>query len=1365
MNSKWQIHKIGLVDFWYYDEEEFYFEEGRMLLRGANGSGKSVTMQSFIPLLLDGNMRPERLDPFGSKARRMENYLLEDGDGRQERTGYLYMEFKRQGSETFVSVGIGMRARRGKPLDTWYFLLQDGRRIKQDFFLYRQEKQKIPLTKTELRNRIGDGGQVLDSQKEYMAMVNKLIFGFETIEGYKELIDLLIQLRTPKLSKDFKPTIINDILSDSLMPLSEDDLRPMSEAIENMDGLKTSLDNLRETRGAAGKIKRVFDRYNRFVLFDKARKFRQLNQEYRQEERRIKALLEELEAGQKQLEQDELQLVKLQQELKVRQAEKDSLGSSDAARLKEQEQELLETLGEDQRKQEEKRRNREQKEARRKDLEWEHKRLKEEQERQTDQLIDLLQEMEDLLQVLPFDEFAFMKKDLLENPLSDYGFEAQKTLLKRLKSQLEEGLGLLSKEQQLRQVYDSLLAVVEARQQEQEQKEREIRQYEQQLREVKNELTEKVYAWRGHNQELTVPDAVMQEITTGIEQFTKESSYVAIKDLTAPVIEAANQKQQKALAGLLHEQEQWQAKIGAKEAELLEWQNKQDPEPDLSEAAARSRQALRQAGIAFTEFYKTVDFPRDWPAEKVNRLEEALFKMGILNAVVIDAEEREKVLALDAGLADTYIFSNVEHVKNSLSDFLEIANEDNNILFFQKISNVLQGIGYGGSDFHTRIYEDGHYRLGIITGTITREYEARYIGTLTRARYRRQRIEQLQQELVQLKAENALVAEQIAAIRQCIEQLKQEKESFPDGTDLILAVAQLTDREGDLKQIVQALKREQDQLLARQQELNEVRKQVQEAAGKVYLAPKLEIFQSAKDEAEEYQELLTQTQLICSGLRNLQSQQLVTADQLEQVDEDLDVLIREGSDILKELEKRQALLHSVREQLKLTNYEEIKEKLDFAVQRLKELPEEEKSLLVVKTKREDALEQQVEAKARHVEQSLSLRQKLQFSQKGVEQEVQLGYYPDDLTRFTENDNLAGLCEYVVKTEGTAFEQIQREDVAGSLQNAYHENRGYLLEYSPVMETIFAGTSESREFAEIILKRLNITAKYRGINVNFKEFLIRLEQDIEEKESLLSDKERELFENILIHIIGRKIRAKIYSSEEWVAKMNALMGGMKTSSGLTLFLRWKSKNAEHEGQLDTRRLVELLKKDPQWMSEEESERLIGHFRSKIQEARKLLEQSDGVKSFHGLVREILDYRKWFEFQLEFQKTGEAKKELTDRIFFTFSGGEKAMAMYVPLFSAVVAKYQAANGDAPRLISLDEAFAGVDEQNIKDMFRLMVDFDFAFIINSQILWGDYETVPRLAIYQLLRPDNARFVTVISYLWNGKVRELKTEEEHHG
>ena len=93
--------------------------------------------------------------------------------------------------------------------------------------------------------------------------------------------------------------------------------------------------------------------------------------------------------------------------------------------------------------------------------------------------------------------------------------------------------------------------------------------------------------------------------------------------------------------------------------------------------------------------------------------------------------------------------------------------------------------------------------------------------------------------------------------------------------------------------------------------------------------------------------------------------------------------------------------------------------------------------------------------------------------------------------------------------------------------------------------------------------------------------------------------------------------------------------------------------------------------------------------------------------------------------------------------------------------MAAIYAGAREDSPKMISLDEAFAGVDEMNIRDMFRLIVEFEFNFMINSQILWGDYDTVPALAIYQLIRPENARFVSVIRYLWNGKKKVMVTDQ----
>src|SRR5690606_16520492 len=113
VNGRWRLNRAGIFNFWYYDEEIFPFSDGKLLLRGTNGSGKSVTMQSLIPLLLDGKKSPDRLDPFGSRARRIEDYLLGEKGvvDRDERTGYLYLEYRRRGTEQTLTTGIGLRIR------------------------------------------------------------------------------------------------------------------------------------------------------------------------------------------------------------------------------------------------------------------------------------------------------------------------------------------------------------------------------------------------------------------------------------------------------------------------------------------------------------------------------------------------------------------------------------------------------------------------------------------------------------------------------------------------------------------------------------------------------------------------------------------------------------------------------------------------------------------------------------------------------------------------------------------------------------------------------------------------------------------------------------------------------------------------------------------------------------------------------------------------------------------------------------------------------------------------------------------------------------------------------------------------------
>ena len=608
MNSEWQIHRIGLLDFWYYDEQEFEFLDGRMLLRGANGSGKSVTMQSFIPLLLDGNMRPERLDPFGSRARKMENYLLEEGDEREERTGYLYMELKRTGSEQYTAIGMGIRARKNKKLDTWYFCVTDGRRIGKDLFLYKDVQNRITCTRQELRNRLGEGGRILETQGEYAQCVNRLLFGFETMEEYQEMLDLLIQLRTPKLSKDFKPTIINEILSKSLQTLSEDDLRPMSEAIENMDSQKTNLDTLDESIRAAEQIEKSFDQYNQIVLYDKAALFTGCARECRKQEKRLKELAQQKVESCEQLEEEKTRYEELRREEEVLKQEESSLQDSDAAKLKRQEIELAAKKAEAEGEAAEKRKQEQEKEDRYREIESRRKKQEEQNERLWEEIEAYLAEMEETLGDIPFDDFTFLKKDLLEEPQKEPEFQSHSKLLGEYMKRVEKGREVLFEEKSRQESYDKKLQEMDGLRGEQEQKERELRQYETLLQETKDEWIERFYQWEKANRQLRLTEEVKQRTAQEIEKYVYGTDFNEIHNLGKEAFETREKKLRDEIYEADQQKKCLSEQLQCVGEELQKWRDKKDPEPDCNEAVQRSRQMLAEKGIPYQQFYKVVDF-------------------------------------------------------------------------------------------------------------------------------------------------------------------------------------------------------------------------------------------------------------------------------------------------------------------------------------------------------------------------------------------------------------------------------------------------------------------------------------------------------------------------------------------------------------------------------------------------------------------------------------------------------------------------------------------------------------------------------------------------------------------------------------
>lgn len=1348
-NSRWQANKIGLINFWYYDDQEFPFVKGRMLLRGSNGSGKSVTMQSVVPLLLDGNMSPERLDPFGSRDRKMSSYLLEEDDGREERTGYLYLEFKRKDSDIYITIGIGIRARRGKNLDKWYFSLTDGRRMGKDFFLYKDIGEKVTLSKKELENRIGVGGRVIDKQADYMDYVNRQIFGFETVEEYKEMIDLLIQLRTPKLSKDFKPSIINEILSDSLQPLSDDDLSPMSEAIENMDAMNMNLENRKDARQAAEKIHVVFSKYNRKLLYEKADRYEQALLKLQNARTQQKEQQDRLEECRQKIIKLKEEHQRLDAKRESMEKERESLNKSDAVALKRREVELATELVVQQKNLKEKMRFLDLKQEQYQDT---RNQIKAEEERKYEkekELKELIEVMQDEADAMSFEEHTFMKSELEKEPAKPYKFEFHRKQFNQIKEKIDEGAEILAETDYLERQKDDLIKEREQQIRKQDASQRKISELGTVFVQAQNEWKEALYQWNGSNQELVLENTLMREMSAYADSYEEESDFTEIRRKVADVWIEKNTIIESEISTNHIEIQNKKQELNEIKIELIEWENQKDPQPERSEAVVRNRQKLDEMGIPYQEFYKVMEFGDRLSEEACNHLEEALLKMGILDALVIDERYKEQVLSIGKGHEDHYLFKCQEAPKKNLLNILELNEEVNDIFSNQRLTGILESISYDDESV-IAISENGTYRMGVLVGTVSGEHEAGFLGTQARERYRLAKIEECRLKISEIEE----TLRQLETIHRKLEEkkdkLKREYEAIPKDIDMREALQMVLAEEREYEQLKRESEKLEEQIHELVEVLKEKKKSALEIAQAVYLTCSYVVFKDAKLAAEEYAkhliELIAAHEMLIQRLEYLRERK----ERLENLDDDMEQIRYDIAEIQKEIKRKSEEQASIQEQLRLTDYEEIKERLDRCIEWLQAYPEQLRICVSSQTHEEDeAL--QLTALLEHSKVKIEeYEKKSEYFSKCYEAERALEYVELPKEIMQNAGNVRDYLEVDAKA-------LDKDTVVRDLNKVYYENKGFLTDYHMVQSELFA----EDEYMEFSPKRLDLSARYQGVNVSFSSLLNYLDEDIRELENLIKDGDRELFEDILANTVSRKIRGKINASNTWVQKMNLLMNGMNTSSGLKLSLRWRSKTADQEEQLDTKDLVELLKKDYRLMSEEEAAALSAHFRSKVAEARRNAKDSAGMISFSQIMKDTLDYRKWFEFQLFSQKSGERSKELTNSVFGTFSGGEKAMSMYVPLFSAVVAKYQGGREDAPRIISLDEAFAGVDNKNIRDMFRLMTEFQFDFIINSQVLWGDCDTLDALAIYQLIRPENAKFVAVMPYLWNGYNKELLESE----
>jgi hypothetical protein len=224
--------RAGIINLWDYYDEEFVFADGRLALRGHNGSGKTKALEVLFPFVLDGSLDARRLDPFSGENRTMKANLLYRGQDSEH--GYVWMEFGRPGETVTLVIGLSSHKSMDRPRPSFYVT---NKRMGIEFGLLSADSR--PLTTKQLTAILGRGAYYGDKRGAYTDAVDARLFGLGR-ERYAQLLDLLIAL----LAKDLDPGKVSDTLTAGLSPVDDELVTQAARDFENLAAVQRQYDDL-----------------------------------------------------------------------------------------------------------------------------------------------------------------------------------------------------------------------------------------------------------------------------------------------------------------------------------------------------------------------------------------------------------------------------------------------------------------------------------------------------------------------------------------------------------------------------------------------------------------------------------------------------------------------------------------------------------------------------------------------------------------------------------------------------------------------------------------------------------------------------------------------------------------------------------------------------------------------------------------------------------------------------------------------------------------------------------------------------------------------------------------------------------------
>lgn len=1342
--------RAGIINLWDYRDEEFSFAGGWLVLRGPNGSGKTKALEVLFPFVLDGRIDPKRLNPFAAEDRTMKSNLL--FRGQDSALGYVWIEFTHRETGEAVTCGIGLHAQRHRDTPArWHFVAEG--RVGEDFSLLTADDR--PMTRKQLAAELGR--ELIASTADYRAAVDQRLFGLGR-ERYEQLLTLILTLRRPQLAKNLDPAKLSDTLTAGLRPLDDDLIAEAARSFDDMESVQLTLEGLAAADDATRAFLASYSTYLRVHARTAADRLTARRAETAERAAAVRTAAADLAAAREQQAAAETRAESADASLAAQRARLDQLRSSAAYQAIEQLADLERLV-----------RACEQT-ARQASAECERRtaatgRARAEAERAARLAAELDAAVSrDAATVADHAHGAgipWTPADAEPARLADRSAAlaaARHEGVRAVRGAHQAARGAEQTRDLARVSLDRAQEAVAAAETAEAAAEAALRSAREQARAALGQ-------WTGEHGAL-LAEAGADRLAEALA-LIGETEAVALADVFTEATTPAVQELRDTLASLRIQR----ADVERRHAETKAERDRIGAEQDDAPPPARGRTAERsEMGVPPAEgwgrapsdgvpLWRLVDFDDELTDHQCACLEAALEASGLLDALVA-AED----LPVAAGHSEGYLRAGAPVSGPSLADLLRPENPDNlgdpenpgapereAAISAARITAVLRAVAVTG-DLDTgtpQISPDGRYAAGVLVGAHTKEH-AEYVGATARARRRAARIAACETLLAELAAQLDELARAQARTDAALEAYAAARAALPRTTG-----------------ITQAL-RELDKAAAR--------------------------LRATRDAADASQASYDESVAACSvAERALRRTAAEHAIEIERVDA-VETATRSFETAVRELAARR------REHARQT------EAAQAGADRLTAAAEDE----------EAALDTERAARRRHTEEAAGLQalqeavgaeaQEVMRQAREAEDGIDALVREAEAARMAQHTAIAGTAAAEARrtaaAEAGSVAAAEEKDTARGLRPYAVRELLDILRCPPglawpAQEADWAGEALPPAVIAVHEAILSATRDLTPTETSLKQSVTRLTKALDDLQAqlaaagqdyrpewdgsdgiivvrvadeegplpvatfaqkisshrrdqaeLLSESEQRILEDALLTRLAQQIHDRTVDARDLIRRMNTDMRKRKMSSGTTVGVSWLL--ADHLDD-EQRAVCALLDADAARLGPDGLARVRTHFAAQIKTARARHRD----QPYRELLAEVLDYRHWRQFAFQLVRPGESGKteeRLTRARHSRLSGGEQSVSLHLPLFAAAHAMLNSADPHAPRLLALDEAFAGVDDTGRGELMSLAAQFDLDLFMTGYDLWAAHASVPAAAHYDLAHTAVDHTVSALLLVWDG-------------